>query len=175
MRGRFTSFADNCGKKSDGLGLELYSLYIYGLRNRYIIKGFDGSLWTSCAENIVLEIRGNIMSEPRLEGVFHVSDIWEVGDCILGRVLARYWKHNRERWSLGTSGRWSMEVILTQPVTTRDFMNYVSKLPNFKTNYKLNRISIMLKQTQLSKQYIIQNSLYSKTVIFFYISMPSEV
>ena len=46
----------------------------YELINRYIIKGFDGNLRIGCAENIVLEIRGNMMAEPRLEGVFQASE-----------------------------------------------------------------------------------------------------
>ena len=47
---------------------------MYGLINRHIIKMFYGSLRTSCAENIILEIRVNIMAGPRLEVVFHVSE-----------------------------------------------------------------------------------------------------
>ena len=59
-------------KKSDARGYR--SQKLYGLINRYIIKEFDGSFRTSCAENIILEISGNTMVEPRLVGVFHVSE-----------------------------------------------------------------------------------------------------
>ena len=38
------------------------------------MKGFDESLGTSCAENIVLVIRGDMVVEPRLESVFHISE-----------------------------------------------------------------------------------------------------
>ena len=41
----------------------------------YIIKGFDVSFRTSCADNVILEMSGNTLAEPRLEGVVHVSSI----------------------------------------------------------------------------------------------------
>ena len=59
---------------------------VYGLGNRYIMKEFDGSFRINCAENIVLEINGNTIAEPRLEVVFHVSETWGGGDYILGRI-----------------------------------------------------------------------------------------
>ena len=35
---------------------------------------FCGNFRTNCAENIVLEINGNIIAEPRLKVVFHISE-----------------------------------------------------------------------------------------------------
>ena len=46
-------------KKYDGRDLKLESIKI---EKHY--KGFDGRVRTSCVENIVLEIRGNTMTEP---------------------------------------------------------------------------------------------------------------
>ena len=45
-----------------------------GLENFYNIKESYDTFRTSCEENIVLEISGNTIAKPRLEGVFHVFE-----------------------------------------------------------------------------------------------------
>ena len=54
-------------EKSEKRRLKLESIYI-GKPLHYIIKGFDGSFINSCEGNIVLEIRGNTIVEPRWKG-----------------------------------------------------------------------------------------------------------
>ena len=82
----------------------VWSLKIYELRNRNILKGFDGAFRTSCAQNIVLEIRSYTMAEPKfvwrlcfkfLKSEGEVTSFWE--GLLDWGVLVRYWEHNRKR------------------------------------------------------------------------------
>ena len=55
--------------------------------NRFSKKELDGGLIINGGKNIAVQILGITMEEPRLEGVFLVSDTRVRGNYIVGRVV----------------------------------------------------------------------------------------
>ena len=55
----------------------------YGSGNHFVMQGLAGALITSCGNNIFPGTRSNATEEPRLEGVFPVSETRGHSDFIL--------------------------------------------------------------------------------------------
>ena len=71
-------------KKSDGHNLELESIWNEKL---LIIKGFNDSFSTSSTENILLDILGNLMAEPRLPIEVLNSNELNIKDYFIGSSI----------------------------------------------------------------------------------------